>query len=91
MAGHVGGQLGGLLLRAASFLVDVWLQASVEVVHTNASVDDGDHDQNEGDDGEESHRWTGRQVLREGGLGIHSEQLKAEIRHSREEEKLTFC
>lgn len=88
MAGHVGGQLGGLLLWASPLLVDVRLQAAVEVVHAHAGVDNGDHDQNEGDDGEESQRWAGRQVLREGGLGVHAEQLEAEVGHSCEEEKL---
>lgn len=88
MAGQIGRQLGGLLLRAAPLLVDVRLQASVEVVDADASVDNGNHNQNESDDREESHRRASRQVLREGGRSVHAEQLETEVGHSREEEKL---
>ena len=63
------------------------LQAPVEVVRAHASVDDGDHDQDEGDDGEEGHRGPGGQILRERGRRVHSVQLEAEVGHGGEEEQ----
>lgn len=85
LAGDVG-KLGRLLLGAALLPVDVRLQASVEIVHAHTGVDDGDHDQDQGDDGEEGHRGPGGQILRERGRRVHSVQLEAEVGHGSEEE-----
>lgn len=64
------------------------LQAVVEVVGTQASVNNSDHNQNESDNGEERHGRSSGQVLWECLRGIHSEQLEAEICHGGEEKKL---
>ena len=87
LAGDVGGELGCLLLGGASLLVDVRLQATVEVVCAHACVDDGDHDQDKSDDGEEGHRGPSGQI--EGGRKrvVHAVQLEAEVGHGGEEEQ----
>lgn len=59
MALNVGGELGRFLLRAFLLLLDVGLEAMVEVVDAHARVDDGNHDEDEGDDSEEGHRRAG--------------------------------
>lgn len=57
------------------------LQTAVEVVGAQAGVDDSDHNQDDGDDGEEGHRWSSGQVFEVSQLGVHPEQLEAEISH----------
>lgn len=84
LAVDVVGELGGFLLRTALLLVDVWLQAAVEVVHTYAGIDNRDDDQEQGDDGEECHRGTSRQVLTECSLIVHAEEFEAKVAHGRE-------
>lgn len=88
MAGDIGGEFGGLFLWATLLLVDVRLQTSVEIVHAHAGVDNGDHNQDEGDDSEEGHRRASRQVLRERGRRVHAEELEAEVGHGCKKEKL---
>lgn len=52
------------------------LQALVEVGRAQASVDDGQHNQNEGDDGKEGERSpSGEVFLEEVGL-VHSDELE---------------
>lgn len=88
LARDIGGEFGVLFLWATLLLVDVRLQASVEIVHAYASVDNGDHNQDERDDSEEGHRRASRQVLRERGRRVHAEELEAKVGHGCEEEKL---
>lgn len=57
------------------------LQTAVEVVDAQAGVNDSDHNQGDGDDGEEGHRWSRGQVFEVSQRGPHSEQLEAEICH----------
>lgn len=76
LTGDIGGQLGRFLFFASLLSVDVRLQAFVEVGRAQASVDDGQHNQNEGDDGEERERSpSGEVFLEEGGL-VHSDELE---------------
>lgn len=76
MTGDVGGQLGRFLFFASLLSVDVRLQALVEVGRAQASVDNGQHNQNEGDDGEECERSpSGEVFFEEVGL-VHSDELE---------------
>lgn len=87
LAGDVGGELGCLLLGGAFLLIDVRLQATVEVVRAHACVDDRDHNQDNSDDGEEGHRGPSGPI--EGGRHrvVHAVQLEAEVGQSGEEEQ----
>lgn len=60
VGGHVGGQFGRLLFWAALLAVDMRLQSSVKVVDAHARVNNGDHDEDDGDDGKERHRSPSR-------------------------------
>lgn len=76
LTGDVGRQLGRLLFFASLLSVDMRLQPLVEVGRAQASVDDGHHDQDEGDDGEESKRSPSRKVFPEEIRLVHSNELE---------------
>lgn len=76
LTGDIAGQLGRFLFFASLLFVDVRLQALMEIGRAQASIDDGHHDQNEGDDGEERERSpSGEVFLKEVGL-VHSDELE---------------
>lgn len=82
------GELGRLLLGPYLLILDVGLEAVVEVVDAHARVGNGNHDEDQGDDGEEGHRWPSGDVQVGSCLRVHTEQLEDEVCHSRKEEEL---
>lgn len=86
--GEVGRKLCCLFFVLVPLLVDVRLQATVEVVDTQTSVNDGDSDQDEGDNGEKRHWIQGHQVEWLCFRGVHAIQLEAEVCHGSEEQEL---
>lgn len=86
--GEVGAELGGLLLLLVLLLVDVGLQAAVEVVDAQAGVDDSHRDQDESNDSEEGHGVQGGEVKGHRFRVVHAEQLEAEVGHGSEEQEL---
>lgn len=84
LAVDVLGELGSFLLGSGLLLVDMRLQATVEIVHADARDDNRDDNQNQGNDGKECHRGTSRQVLGERRRSVHAEEFEAEIPQGRE-------
>lgn len=49
------GELGRFLLGANLLILNVGLETMVEIVDAHARVDNGNHDEDQGNDGEEGH------------------------------------
>lgn len=60
----------------------------MEVGHTHGGVDDGQHDENKGNNGEECQGSSGRQVFLEPGGLVHPDELEKEICHGGKVQKL---
>lgn len=66
----------------------MWLQSLVEVVRAHASIDDGQNNENERDDGEEGQRPSGGKIFLEPARLVHPDKLEQEIRHRSKIEEL---
>lgn len=85
---HVRGEFGGFFFGLALLAVDVGFEATVEVVDAHARVNDGHHDQREGNNGEEGHRGTSGKIVDSGERRVHAVELEAEVCHGSEEKEL---
>ena len=86
--GEVGIQLGGLFLVLVLLLVDVGLEAAVEIVDAQAGVDNGHRDQDQSNDSEKGHGIQGGEVKGHRFRVVHAIQLEAEVGHGSEEQEL---
>ena len=69
-------QLGRLLFFAGLLPVDMRFQSLVEVGHAHASVDNGQHNQDECDDSEKCEGSSGRKVFFKPIGLVHSNELE---------------
>lgn len=76
LAGNVRRQLSRLLFFTGLLPVDMRFQSLVKVGHAHASVDNGQHNQDECDDGKKCERSPGRKVFFEPVGLVHSNKLE---------------
>lgn len=84
----LGSELCLLRVIVSPRLVDMWLQALVEVVCAHASVDNRHQNKDNSDDGEECQRSPRGEVITELGRLVHPHQLEKEVCQPAEVEKL---